>query len=77
MIRVADARGVELAGDFTDWKPVALQPWGEDGWRALLPISPGLHRLAIRIDGGAWRAPSGTRPIASEFGGEVAEVVVE
>ena len=75
VIRAADARAVELAGDFTDWKPVALQPWGEDGWRALLPISPGLHRLAIRIDGGAWRAPSGTRPIASEFGGEVAEVV--
>jgi hypothetical protein len=77
VIQAADARAVELAGDFTDWKPVALQPWGEDGWRALLPISPGLHRLAIRIDGGAWQAPSGTRPITSEFGGEVAEVIVE
>jgi hypothetical protein len=77
VIQAADARAVELAGDFTDWKPVALQRWGEDGWRVLLPISPGLHRLAIRIDGGAWRAPAGTRPITSEFGGEVAEVVVE
>jgi hypothetical protein len=77
LIQAAGARAVELAGDFTDWKPVALQRWGEDGWRALLRISPGLHRLAIRIDGGAWQAPPGTRPIASEFGGEVAEVVVE
>jgi len=77
VIQAADARAVELAGDFTDWKPVALQRWGQDGWRALLPISPGLHRLAIRIDGGAWQAPAGTRPIASEFGGEVAEVVVD
>jgi hypothetical protein len=77
VIQAADARAVELAGDFTDWKPVALQRWGADGWRALLPISPGLHRLAVRIDGGAWQAPPGTRPIASEFGGEVAEVVVE
>jgi hypothetical protein len=77
VVQAADARAVELAGDFTDWKPVALQPWGDDGWRALLPISSGLHRLAIRIDGGAWRAPAGTRPITSEFGGEVAEVIVE
>ncbi len=77
VIRAAEARTVELAGDFTDWQPVALQPWGDDTWRTLLPISPGLHRLAIRIDGGAWQAPSGTRPITSEFGGEVAEVVVE
>ena len=77
VIQAADARAVELAGDFTDWKPVPLQPWGEDGWRALLRISPGLHRLAIRIDGGEWQAPPGTKPIASEFGGEVAEVVVE
>jgi hypothetical protein len=77
VIQVPDARAVELAGDFTDWKPVALQPWGETGWRALFTIAPGLHRLAIRIDGGVWRAPAGTRAIASEFGGEVAEVVVE
>jgi hypothetical protein len=77
LVQAPDARAVELAGDFTDWKPVALQHWGEDGWRVLLPISPGLHRLAVRIDGGAWRAPAGTRAIASEFGGEVAEVVVE
>ena len=36
-----------------------------------------LHRLAVRIDGGEWQAPPGTRPVRSEFGGEVAEVVVE
>lgn len=77
VIQAANARAVELAGDFTDWKPVALQPWGDHGWRALFPVSPGLHRLAIRIDGGAWQAPAGTRPIASEFDGEVAEVIVE
>jgi hypothetical protein len=77
VLQAADADAVELAGDFTDWKPVPLQPWGENGWRALLPISSGLHRLAVRIDGGAWQAPAGTRPITSEFGSEVAEVIVE
>jgi hypothetical protein len=77
VVLAADARTVELAGDFTDWKPVALQPWGDGAWRTILPIRPGLHRLAIRIDAGTWQAPSGTRPITSEFGGEVAEVIVE
>jgi hypothetical protein len=77
MVLAPDAETVELAGDFTDWKPVTLRPWGPDSWRTLLPVSPGLHRLAVRIDGGEWRAPPGTRPIESEFGGQVAEVVVE
>jgi hypothetical protein len=77
VVRAAAARTVELAGDFTDWKPISLQPWGEGSWRTLLPITPGLHRLAVRIDGGRWQAPPSTRPISSEFGGEVAEVIVE
>lgn len=77
VVQAPDAEAVELAGDFTDWKPVALRRWGEDSWRTLLPVAPGLHRLAIRIDGGEWHAPPGTRAVQSEFGGEVAEVVVE
>jgi hypothetical protein len=77
VVRAPEAETVELTGDFTDWKPVTLRQWGPDSWRTLLPVSPGLHRLAVRIDGGEWRAPPGTRPIESEFGGQVAEVVVE
>ncbi len=77
VVQAPTASTVELAGDFTDWKPVALRRWGEDSWRTLLPVAPGLHRLAVRIDGGEWQAPPGTRPVRSEFGGEVAEVVVE
>jgi hypothetical protein len=77
VVQAPAAETVELAGDFTDWKPVALRRWGEHAWRALLPVAPGLHRLAIRIDGGEWHAPPGTRAVESEFGGQVAEVVVE
>ncbi len=77
LIRVPGAQQVELAGDFTDWQPVQLQKVEESGWRTMLPIAPGLHRLAIRIDQGAWRPPPGTRPVRNEFGGDVAEVVVE
>ncbi len=77
VIRAQGASQVELAGDFTDWRPVPLRPIGEGGWRAVLPIRPGLHRLAVRMDGGAWQAPPGSRPIRNEFGGEVAEIVVD
>ncbi len=77
VIRAVADTSVELAGDFTDWQPIALQRWGEDGWRAYVPIASGIHRLAVRIDGGQWQAPPGTRAIVSEFGGQVAEVVVE
>jgi len=77
VVMVPRAHTVELAGDFTDWRPVPLESWGDEQWRAVLPIPPGLHRLAIRTDGGRWHAPPGTRPIQSEFGGEVAEIVVE
>ena len=77
IVRAPGATRVELAGDFTDWQPVSLLPEGDGGWRAVLPIRPGLHRLAVRIDGGAWQAPPGARAVPNEFGGEVAEVVVD
>lgn len=76
-LRAPAARLVELAGDFTDWQPVLLRYSGAGVWRATLHLAPGLHRLAVRIDGGPWQAPPGSRPITSEFGGEVAEIVVE
>ena len=77
LLHVPQANRVELAGDFTDWRPVQLDPWADGAWRTVLTIPAGLHRLAIRVDGGPWRAPPGLRPVASEFGGEVAEIVVE
>ncbi len=76
-VRAPEARLVELAGDFTDWQPLLLRYSGAGVWRTIVPIAPGLHRLAVRIDGGPWQAPPGSRPITSEFGGEVAEIVVE
>lgn len=76
-IRAPGATRVELAGDFTDWRPVELESVEDGAWRVVLPIPPGMHRLAVRINEGPWQAPPGSRPIPNEFGGEVAEVVVE
>lgn len=71
------AEMVELAADFTDWRPVALESGPEGDWRVVLPIAPGLHRVAVRIDGGSWDAPPDTRAIVSEFGTRIGEVIIE
>ena len=77
VVHIPGASQVELAGDFSDWRPIPLQAEGSGAWRAVVPIRPGLHRLAIRVNRGEWRAPPGLRAIHTEFGGEVAEIVVE
>ena len=75
-VHAAGARSVELVGDMTDWLPVSLTPAGGDRWELGPALSPGVRRFAIRIDGGPWLAPAGTRRVFDEFGAEVAVLVV-
>ncbi len=68
---------VEIMGDFTDWTAVPMERDHPGGpWRVRLPASPGLHRVNIRYDGGAWRAPPVTRIVRDEFGAESGELIV-
>src|SRR2546427_3163944 len=70
------AATVELAGDFTDWQPVGLQPTSDGAWESVQHIPGGAHRVNVRIDGGRWTAPAGTTRTTDEFGGEVGIVAV-
>ncbi|MGE5232196.1 MAG: glycogen-binding domain-containing protein [Deltaproteobacteria bacterium] len=76
-LRAPRARVVELAGDFTDWLPLKLERGANGEWRIRVALAPGVHRVVMRVDGGAWRPPPGTRRVESEFGPEVGEIVVE
>jgi hypothetical protein len=76
-VRVPQARTVELSGDFTGWKPVALAATGNDRWETTLVIPAGVHRLAIRVDGERWTAPPGISTVADEFQGTVGVIVVQ
>ena len=76
-IRVPNARTVELSGDFTGWKPITLTPAGTDRWEATLSIAPGLHRVAIRVDGDAWTPPPGVPAVPDEFQGTVGIILVK
>ncbi|HEX6051659.1 MAG TPA: glycogen-binding domain-containing protein [Gemmatimonadaceae bacterium] len=75
-IRVPNARTVELSGDFTGWKPIALTRAGVDQWEARVPLAPGIHRLVIRVDGDAWTPPPGVNAVPDEFQGTVGVIVV-
>ena len=51
----AEASGVELTGDLTDWQPVAMQRT-DDGWELRLAVEPGLYRFGFLVDG-EWYLP--------------------
>src|SRR5439155_1089500 len=42
VVRVASAALVEIAGDFTDWQPVALGSASPDTWEVTLPVPSGV-----------------------------------
>jgi hypothetical protein len=75
-VRVAAARVVELAGDFTGWRAVAMRRADGDVWEATVEAARGTHRLSIRVDGDRWTAPPGLPPVHDDFGGSAAVVVV-
>jgi hypothetical protein len=41
-----------------------------------LTLPTGTHRVAVRVNGGAWRAPRGLAAVADDFGGQAGVVVV-
>jgi len=76
VVRVASAALVEIAGDFTDWQPVSLGSAGAGTWEVTLPVPSGVHRIDVRIDGGAWIVPAGTTRAPDDYGGDVGIFVV-
>jgi hypothetical protein len=66
----------EIMGDFTDWQPRPLEPDGEGRWTLPVALSPGVHHLNVRFDGGDWAVPAGTVAVDDGFGGKVGLFVV-
>ncbi|MGH7670388.1 MAG: glycogen-binding domain-containing protein, partial [Gemmatimonadaceae bacterium] len=74
-VRVRGATRVEVMADFTDWMPRALRREG-DNWTLVAAMPPGPHRLAVRIDGGAWQVPGNLPTVHDEFGGAFGLIAV-
>lgn len=70
------ANRVELMADFTNWLPVPMHRVAPGIWQARLPMTVGSHRINVRTDSGAWRAPPGIPVTDDDFGGRVGILTV-
>jgi hypothetical protein len=75
-IRVPGAARVDVASDVTTWQPVAMRRLRDDLWAVELSLTPGVHQLSVRADGGPWAAPAGLTPVDDDFGGSAGAFVV-
>ena len=75
-IRAPSARSVELTGDITGWRPVAMSSDGSGWWTTSLSLASGTHEVNVRADGGAWGVPPGLTVLRDEFGGRVGLLVI-
>ncbi len=69
-----DAR-VEYSASFSAWAAI---PLARDGtrFRVRVPLPPGSHRVALRVNGGGWGPPAGMARVDDELGGAAGLVVV-
>lgn len=76
LIDAPKAESVELMGDATHWSITPMRRLPNGRWRAELKLSPGMHRITVRADGGQWIAPPGLPIGNDEYGSPVGMVLV-
>ena len=77
LIDAPRAESVELMGDATQWTVTQMQRSRNGRWRAELKLTPGLHRITVRADGGRWVAPPGLPVGNDDYGSPVGMIVVQ
>lgn len=76
LIDAPRAESVELMGDATEWAITRMQRSTNGRWRAELKLAPGMHRITVRADGGAWIAPPGLPVGNDDYGSPVGMISV-
>jgi hypothetical protein len=76
LIDAPRAESVELMGDATAWVVTQMQRNKNGRWRAELKLTPGMHRITVRADGGRWVAPPGLPVGNDDYGSPVGMIVV-
>lgn len=71
------AESVEIMGDATQWLVTQMSRNRNGKWRAELKLTPGIHRLTVRADGGRWIAPPSLPLGNDDYGTPVGMIVVK
>lgn len=74
-VEANDTLAVEVAGDFSEWKPLPMVREGRE-WVARVALPPGKYRIAVRANLGPWRAPRNLARVRDDFGGESGLIVI-
>ncbi|WP_411281302.1 glycogen-binding domain-containing protein [Gemmatimonas sp.] len=76
LIDAPRAESVELMGDATEWMVTQMQRGTNGRWRAELKLAPGMHRITVRADRGAWISPPGLPIGNDDYGSPVGMIMV-
>jgi hypothetical protein len=68
-LTVRKARSVRIKGDLTNWETIEMQRDNGDVWQVELPAAPGVYKINLSIDQGAWLVPAGLIAVPDGFGG--------
>lgn len=74
-VEANDTLSVEVAADFSGWKPLPLVREGDE-WVARISLPPGKYHIGVRANLGPWRAPRNLARVRDDFGGESGLVVI-
>lgn len=77
LIDAPKAESVEIMGDATQWLVTQMTRNHNGRWRAELKLTPGVHRITVRADGGKWIAPPNLPLGSDDFGAPVGMIVVK
>ena len=64
-----------VVAEGSQWQPVALV-LRNGVWHMERPIAAGPHRIAVRLDGGEWRAPANLPSLKDELGAKVGLITI-
>lgn len=74
-LRRPEAGQVSVVGDFSDWRPVPMVRKG-DVWEVRMPVEPGLHHFAFRVNGDWYVPQDAPGQVDDEFGRRDATLIV-